>query len=101
MCRPSVDVDTVTNVVATDNAVVVESVICAYRNLGRQAAYRTGDRSHRYPRQMRAHQFAGQNQHRARLIELRNTDGSQIGMQCAFAFAYRSSDIPFGVGLPV
>jgi hypothetical protein len=62
------------DVVAADNAGVIEAVCRSYRDFGRKAADRGGDGRHCHPRHVRPHQFSGQDHDRPGLVQLRGMD---------------------------
>src|SRR5665647_2622608 len=88
------------DVVAADNAVVIEPVGWAHRNLRGQAAHGAGDGRDGDPAEVGAHDLTGEDQHRSCLVQARGVNGShQSRSSIAVAAAY-SARLSRSVSVP-
>src|SRR5664279_5121274 len=80
------------DVVAADNTVVIEPVGRTYRHLRGQAADGAGDGRDSDPAEVGAHDLAGENQYRSRLVQARRMNGAhQSRSSIDVAAAYLAS----------
>src|SRR5665811_895209 len=88
------------DVVAADNAVVIEPVGWAHRHLRGQAADGAGDGGDSDPAEVGAHDVTGEDQHRSCLVQARGMNGSHQSRSSIDVAAAYSARLSRSVSVP-